>query len=197
MNNDDAIWVKLLKEKSGESKDIFIGTCYLNPSNSRSTDQKISKLSEDIISLQKKGEVIIMGDLNARTSNLEDTITPDKSDETLFDINFPDPPQKRNSRDTETNHRGLELLEMCKSINLNILNGRKTGDLFGDNTCIRYNGNSVVDYVITSSSIFEKVPCFNVSDFLPWLSDHCPLFFTLEIQKCFKNSNSVDQKKAK
>ena len=84
MNNDDAIWVKLLKEKSGESKDIFIGTCYLNPSNSRLTDQKISKLSEDIISLQKKGEVIIIGDLNARTSNLEDTITPDKSDETLF-----------------------------------------------------------------------------------------------------------------
>ena len=51
--------------------------------------------------------------------------------------------------------------------------------------------------MITSSSLFEKVPCFIVSDFFPWLSDHCPLFFTLEIQKCVENSNSVDQKKVK
>ena len=129
VNNDDAIWVKLKKERSGESKDIFIGTCYLNPSKSQKTDQKISKLSEDVISLQEKGEVIILGDLNARTGKLEDTISPDKSD-FKFDISIPTPPSNRNSRDNVTDQRGLDLLELCKSVDLRIINGRTTGDPF-------------------------------------------------------------------
>ena len=131
MINDDVIWVKLKKEKSGESKDIFIGTCYLNPSKSQKTDQKISRLSEDVISLHEKGEVIIIGDLNARTGKLDDTINPDKSD-IEFDISIPTPPPNRNSRDTVTDRRGLDLLELCKSVDLRIVNGRKTGDHFGD-----------------------------------------------------------------
>ena len=86
-----------------------------------------------------------MGDFNARTGNESDTINPDKSDE-LFDINFTSPPPARNSRDTDLDQRGKDLLDLCKSADLHIVNGRKTGDLFGDFTCIKYNGNSVVDY---------------------------------------------------
>ena len=72
---------------------------------------------------------------------------------------------------------------MCKSLDLNIVNGRKTGDLFGKYTCLKWNGNSVVDYLLTSSSIFQNVSSFKVGQFLPWLSDHCPIYFTLEIRK--------------
>ena len=46
MNNDDAIRVKMNK----------------NSSSGIGTDQKISKLSEDVIYRQEKGEVIIIGD---------------------------------------------------------------------------------------------------------------------------------------
>ena len=46
-------------------------------------------------------------------------------------------------------------------------------------------------------SIFESVPCFNVGEFLPWLSDHCPLFFTLEVQNCLKTPTSSEQTKTK
>ena len=193
MGNDDAIWVKMIKEKSGESKDIFIGTCYLNPSRCHSTDQKISKLSEDIVCLQGEGEVIINGDFNARTGGLEDTISPDKSD-ILFDISFATPPPKRNSRDIEIDQRGRDLVELCKSLDLRIVNGRKTGDLFGDYTCIKYNGNSLVDYLVTSSSTFENISSFNVGDFLPWLSDHCPVFFTLEVQNCTMDAKSSEKR---
>ena len=149
MDNEDAIWIKMKKEISGEAQDIFIGTCYLNPSRGQKNDQKIAKLAEDIVNLQDKGMVIIQGDLNARTGGLEDTVAPDKSDE-MFEINFDKPPPKRNSQDDKVDPRGQELLDMCKSLDINIINGRKTGDPFGQYTCIKYNGNSVVDYVIAS-----------------------------------------------
>ena len=109
---------------------------------------------------------MIQGDLNAKTGSLEDTITPDKSDE-LFELQIDRPPKKRNSRDSAVNPRGNELLDMCKSLDLNIINGRRTGDLFGDFTCFKWNGNSVVDYLLTSSSILQNVPLFRVWDFFP------------------------------
>ena len=45
-----------------------------------------------------------------------------------------------------------------------------------------YNGMvSVVDYVIASEKLVQLIPLFNVGDFIPWLSDHSPLRFTLEL----------------
>ena len=139
-----------------EDKDTYIATCYFNPSKGKTREHQIAEVIENILCLQNKGRVMIMGDLNARTGNLDDTITPDKSDD-QFDISINEPPPKRNSQDSVTNPRGLEMLEMCKSLDLNIINGRKTGDLFGNYTCYKYNGSSVVDYLLTSASIFQKV----------------------------------------
>ena len=192
MDNEDAIWVKMKREVSGETRDVFIGTCYLNPSKSKKTDQKISKLADDVITLQDKGEVIIQGDFNARTGNSDDTISPDKSDE-LFDITLNTPPPKRNSQDIAVDPRGHDLLDMCKSLDLNIVNGRKSGDIFGEYTCIKYNGNSVVDYLITSPTTYERVSSFKVGEFLPWLSDHCPVYYTLEVHNNVGNMNSAQK----
>ena len=50
-----------------------------------------------------------------------------------------------------------ELLELCKSLRLLILNGRKVGDLFGKYTSIQWNGCSVVDYVLASNSIYSSI----------------------------------------
>ena len=186
LGNDDAIWVKLKKEFVGEDRDIYIATCYFSPSKGQVHEREIAKITENIMFLNSKGHVIINGDLNAKTSNLEDTIVPDKSDE-LFDITINEPPPKRNSRDITVNARGREMIDMCTSLDLNIVNGRKTGDLFGNYTCIKWNGNSVVDYLLTSASLFSHVSLFKIGEFVPWLSDHCPIHFTLvfhlEIQK--------------
>ena len=178
--NKDVIWVRMKKEKTGEDRDVYIGTCYLNPSAGVDSDRKIAKLTEDIIYFQNKGDVMVVGDFNAKTGNLDDTISPDKTDE-LFDLVLDEPPPKRNSEDDAVNPRGNDLLDMCRSLDLNIINGRKTGDLFGKYTCLKWNGNSLVDYLITSSSVFKKISVFEVGEFLPWLSDHCPLYFTTEI----------------
>ena len=77
MENEDVIWIKMKKGESGEARNVFIGTCYLNPPASQKDDLKISQLEENVILLQEKGDVIIQGDFNARTSDLDDTIPPD------------------------------------------------------------------------------------------------------------------------
>ena len=81
----------------------------------------------ELLMNQKGCEIVLVGDFNARTGNENDTITPDKSDE-LFDINFTTPPPARNSRDTDMDQRGKDILDVCKSADLRIINGRKTGD---------------------------------------------------------------------
>ena len=133
----------------------------------------MSNLTENILLLKSKGCIIINGDLNARTGCLPDTISPDKYDEE-FNICLNDNSLKRNSQDRKVNQRGNELLDLCKSLDLNIVNGRKTGDLFG---------NSVVDYLLISESLFSQVSSLVVGELSPWLSDHCPIYYTLEVHK--------------
>ena len=54
--------------------------------------------------------------------------------------------------------------------------------MFGGYTCFKWNGSSVVDYLIVL--------------FTPWLSDHCPLSFTLELNRVEKSQNISNMKEA-
>ena len=149
-------------------------------------------LSDEILQYQEKGNIIIQGDLNARTGVKEDLVQPNKFDqETEIGDNFEIPP--RNSEDSSTsNIRGDELLQLYKAHNLVILNGRKTGDPWGKVTSYQWNGTAVVDYVISSSYLFKDITSFRVGDYSPWVSDHCPLFFELTSTK---TPNNVEQEK--
>lgn len=130
-----------------------------------------------------QGFVFIQGDLNAHTNILPDFLEKDKTDE-LFGIENWEKNLYRNSEDMKpANERGLNLLEWCKAYDLLIVNGRKTGDLFGRYTSFQWNGSRVVDYVITSHSSFSKTSHFKVGDYRPWLSDHCPLFYNIHINR--------------
>ena len=148
-DNEDIIWLKL----GGKSQDVYLGTIYLNPHRGKiSESHKIKKLAEDVINFKRKGgQVILQGDLNARVSNEKDFLEFDKFDlEGEMDENQMTP---RNSEDKVTCGRGNELLELCKSLDLCILNGRKTGDIFGKFTSFQWKGNGVVDYLICSQSL--------------------------------------------
>ena len=81
------------------------------------------------------------------------------------------------------------MLDLCKSLNLYIVKRRKTGDLFGSYTCIKWNGNSVVDYLLTSASLFYRISSMKIGEFIPWLSDHCPVHFTLELCHKIQHEN--------
>ena len=86
-------------------------------------------------------------------------------------------PLSRNSQDIKNCARGACLLDMCRFLDFLILNGRKTGDIFGKCTSFQWNGSSVVDYVITAASSFYRITTLGIGSFLPWLFNHCPLKF--------------------
>ena len=110
--------------------------------------------------------VLLSGDFKALTGCENDTISPDKFD-TEFCLEIEKFCSKRNSQENTINKQGEDLLDMCKSLDLCIANGRKTGDSFGKYTCIKWNGNSVVDYLLVSKYIFYQVPIFKVGYYQP------------------------------
>ena len=71
-------------------------------------------LTDDIIFFQEKGKVILNGDLNAKTGNLDDNIQPDKYDKNFYIKSGTNSP-KRNSEDKAVNERGKNLIEKYAS----------------------------------------------------------------------------------
>jgi len=76
------------------------------------------------------------------------------------------------SFDNNVNDLGKHLLEMCKSLDLRILNGRCKGDSFGKITFHGNQGFSTVDYIIVSHEILHLFETFVVREPSPF-SDHC------------------------
>ena len=99
--------------------------------------------------------IVVVRDLNARIGcHQEDENgldTPNRYletpvDETAYLV------RNRTSKDTITNKEGNTWLDILLANCLAVLNGRTFGDVTGDFTCLKYNGNSTVDYVAVSTS---------------------------------------------
>ena len=74
--------MKIEKELCGE--EVYLGTIYLSPTgNKENTVKKFQSLGEEITLFQRKGKMILQGDLNARTGNKEDIIQLDKFDQDI------------------------------------------------------------------------------------------------------------------
>ena len=180
--NDDSIWVKISREKFDGRCDLYLGTYYVSPDNSKHHNRKkydfFSAVNDEVTNFMRKGVVLVQGDFNSRTGKENDFVGYDKTDEDLGLDNF-DNQLSRNSEDKNTNSRGKDLLDICKLNDLLILNGRVTGDVFGAFTSHNWNGSSVVDYCIASNEICDRISKFSVGDFIPWLSDHCMISTTI------------------
>ena len=90
----------------------------------------------------------------------------------------------RSSQDQTVNNFGHVLLDICKSSNLQIVNGRYYKDSgVGNFTCHTANGgHSVVDYLLAPTSDLQSVLSdFEVGDMCPLSADHCPLIFSLKM----------------
>ena len=179
-SSNDVTWVKIDKSLCG--KDIFLGTVYFSPTGTKEhISKQFREFSEEIAKFQQKGEVIIQGDLNARTGRGKDFVNPHIVDENENHKEVENMGvMQRNSEDTTLNQRGEELLELCKSLDMIILNGRKAGDPWGKMTSHQHNGSAVVDYVIVSVNLLREVGYFSVGGFSAWVSDHCPLLFEIK-----------------
>ncbi len=124
--------------------------------------------------------MLICGDLNARTGPDPDLINAQGDKHIPGQINIPPPPHlHRNNFDKTVNRNGHQLLQMCRTLGLYIVNGRLRGDSFGLYTHSSPLGNSTVDYSITDLDPFH-LRAFTVSPLTP-LSDHSKI--TLYIRK--------------
>ena len=163
-------------------KDIYVCGVYIPPCNSKYFDLELfDQLERDIVHFSTIGSVILMGDFNSRTGKYSDTvsqegnsiITNDQS-ESAFQ------PAQRNSFDNLLNSHGKKLLEICKNLDLRIVNGRVNGDTLGRPTFHGKNGTSVIDYIICDQCTFLNVTNFVVkqpSD----LSDHSAIVAWLNL----------------
>ena len=78
--------------------------------------------------------------------------------------------------DKVSNHFGEELLMLRGAFNLIIYNGLESWKKFGNFTCNTYNGASVVDYVICSQSLIEKISEVKIGENIWDLKlDHNPI----------------------
>ena len=87
---------------------------------------------------------------------------------------------ERNNIDYQTNSHSLKLINLCKTCNLRIINGRKIGDSFAKPMYFSSEGScSVIDYSIILENIFHQVPSFIVKS-QSLISDHCQIMSWLK-----------------
>ena len=140
------IWCRLDKQLLGLQSDIYLAAVYLPPlqSQRKTMEDVTSILEQEIHKYSTQGQILLLGDFNARTSTLNDFIENDADDfltmnnTYIQDKHFP----KRNNADYTVNKVGGEILRLCIGNRLRILNGRLTGDFDGKYTSYQTNGAS-------------------------------------------------------
>jgi hypothetical protein len=131
------------------------------------------------------GNIVIMGDLNARTAIEQDYIAQDCDTNLQLYNNYLPEVELLTERSNQDRHKiddqGKRLLDLCISTGMHILNGRMLGDLMGSLSCFKYTGASRVDYGLTDSEMVPKVMHVKVHDYLNDTSDHCKISIGLRV----------------
>lgn len=177
-------------------KDILLINIYNSPSNSsfklRNNEavDVLDTLAEFINSNldRNKCDLLLLGDLNARIGTKEDLPTQPK-DDTISNggyhmshhrddnSNLP----HRASEDVNSNTNGDSLLDLTYAHDLIIANGRTLGDIQGRYTCLKWNGNSVIDYAIANRQLYDSIEKLQIHD-LTEFSDHRPMSVSLDLR---------------
>ena len=196
------IWLKLDKIFFGFTKDLYICACYIPPVNSPHYDDDYIRLENEISQVSNRGNILVIGDLNSRIGNHLDFIdNEDQIHSTVQDL-LPDDYStdfyiEKNSLDNIFNAQGQQLIDLCIASQLRILNGRFIGDIFGNMTCFKPNGSSVVDYALTSMDLINCVNFFQTEN-PTYLSDHCQIIVHLKCKldnqnvNCYTKCNTIE-----
>ena len=109
---------------------------------------------------------IVSGDLNARTKDQDDFIFDDSANYLPLPAFYSSDSfcMSRKSKDLtgEINEHGKQILNLCCTYDIHFLNGRTSGDPYGELTCFTANGSSLVDYTIVSTTLFDQVISFEI-----------------------------------
>ena len=91
------------------------------------------------------------------------------------------------------NENGKQLLNMCKTDNFFIVNGRIGSNPKCDFTCHTARGQSVVDYFIVDGLLLRNISVFSVNKLTP-LSDHCSISINLRLEACATQKTESNSK---
>jgi exonuclease III len=180
------IWIEI---SDTNVKNMYIAICYFAPINStfykkNNVDNNCpyNNLERDIYSLKNEGNILLLGDFNARIVTKRATILSTDSnhnplwlDEDLVLSNS----YKRSFEDLIENLFGIELVKLYSSQDLIICNGVMKWPNSNQMTCIHGLGSSVVDYVIFDIYVSNQITTFNLLNDHEPDSDHKPLTLTL------------------
>ena len=150
----------------------FVGYISLQKNQPINFEKEIyDELENDIALFSSKGHAMLLGDFNASTNKLEDHISQngrnfinDLSENSLQ-------PKCTQSFDNQINNHGKQHIDICKSCDLRILNGRTKGDSLGRPTYHGRKGISVIDYIICDQNLYQKIEYFIVKP-PTYLSDY-------------------------
>ena len=191
---------KISRALTGNDRDTYIINVYDSPANSSyklkrrnlsNYKDTLVLLNDFIASLPSNSDTILLGDFNARTGS-DNSLTMDNGIilRNLSDGSFSreSHPCKtdRNSMDIISNERGKKLLDLATEWNLSVLNGSTVGDVRGNWTCLKYNGFSVIDYILVSHRMRTNINTMSVMEFNDF-SDHKPISCLLNA--CHQSSN--------
>ncbi|KAK6171165.1 hypothetical protein SNE40_019413 [Patella caerulea] len=192
---EEMVWLHINTTTFGLKKDIVVGCIYTPPKDSIFYQNKdfvcnLSAVESALISIQllyENVDIVLMGDMNARTRLDLDYVKFDKPDhipglESFYEIfaeQYVEIDVPRKNSDRIINPFGKHLLEMCWENNLVILNGRKPSDSRGNFTYVTSSGASTIDYILVSNSLFKSITDFCV--LTPDISKHFPISCTLQI----------------
>ncbi len=189
------VWLEINKDIFINAKhNLRICAVYIPPYDSRYFSSDIfDNLIDDIIDFSgETDKLLLIGDFNARTQCLPDNIPETKqSDNNGIDIpNIGYFIPRSNCDLGDPNSHGRNLLNLCRSSDLRILNGRIFGDSSGNLTCFSNNGASCVDYAIASQSLYEEISLFYVNE-QSHLSDHCKITTHIPNRKPIERSQEA------
>lgn len=176
-----SMWTKDLMDP------LLLVTVYDSPENSSYKRNKrggnASTLDSvlDLLLMSPSSRILLTGDFNARTSNLNHDPVDHYADTTSAKSSTQTPGRRVSQDKAPPNARGNSLLDLLAESNVTLLNGNCLGDVSGAMTCIKYNGASVVDYTAVSPSLLNQVSSFRVLNLNPF-SDHRPSITTLKIE---------------
>ena len=157
-------------------KSVKVCVAYNPPENSKYCNKGIYEdiSSELLMGSNSNCPIILMGDLNSRTGDLQDFEDTAKKhmEYTAGRKTFP---KRRKNQDKKTNNMGLKLIELCKTHDLQILNGRSIGDTTGSFSFYdKKHGASAIDLAIASDPIVKEVKTFTVNNPVEY-TQHCKI----------------------
>ena len=178
----DCVTLRIIGSSLHDMVDIVMVFTYISPEGSYIYDNSdfdgIQLLEKHLLTIKSNFSdalLFIAGDLNARTELVLDYIPDDNlkfifGDVTYVEDNFD---MVRRNKDKKHNQFGKNLIDLCCTFDIHIMNGRLFDDRDGNITCTSGNGWSVVDYNIASTDLFKYATYFCVLDRSE--SDHFPI----------------------